>query len=223
MKPSLAAPGLLLALALALSVSSCSGDDDSAAAATDPADAGAAGAAGAAPQPPASVPAATGSVRSTGLPTVMDTGDGAELCLGAIAESYPPQCGGPAIPNWDWDAQDGTYDQQDDVRWGTYAVTGTWDGTSFTVTDALTGALYDPMMPEPATLPEPDVAYSADELEGISEGLRDELPGYQGSYADQEGHVLADVIYDDGSLQSYVDEAYGAGVVVLTLALVDVE
>lgn len=207
-----------LVLLCALTLSACTGDDGPVTA-SDPA---APGAPADPPQPPDAVPAAPGSVRSTGLPTVMDIGDGAELCLGAIAESYPPQCGGPAIPNWDWAAYDGTYDQQDDIRWGTYAVTGTWDGTSFTVTDALTGALYDPAIPEPVVLPEPTVDYSTSELEDISQALGDDLPGYQGSYADQDGHVLVDVIYDDGTLQSYVDEAYGAGVVVLNLALVDV-
>lgn len=217
MKPLLSGPVLLVVIAL--SVSGCSGDDGSGSA-TDPA---APGAPAVAPQPPVAVPAAPGRVRSTQLPTVMDAGSGVELCLGAIAESYPPQCGGPAIPNWDWAAYDGTYDQQGDIRWGTYAVTGTWDGTSFTVTDAITGALYDPMMPEPVVLPEPSVAYSQTELEDISRALADDLPGYQGSYPDDEGHVRADVTYDDGSLQAYVDEAYGAGVVVLNGALADLE
>jgi hypothetical protein len=211
---------LMLAPLLLLAVTACTGDDGPASAA-DPAAAPAAPADTDDPQPPAAVPAAPGEVRSTGLPTVMDTGDGAELCLGAIAESYPPQCGGPAITNWDWSEQE-YFDEQGGTRWGTFAVTGTWDGTSFTVTDAITGALYDPMVPEPVVLPEPSVAYGPDELEGISGSLADDLPGYQGSYVDQDGHVLVDVLYDDGSLQEYVDAAYGAGVVVVNGALVDV-
>lgn len=213
------AAATLLALLLVLAASGCSGGDsptqaaDPAAAPDSPAEQ---------PEPPAEVPAAPGKVRSTGLPTVMDTGDGAELCLGAVAESYPPQCSGPAITNWDWAEQEG-YDEQGSTRWGTFAVTGTWDGTSFTVTDALTGALYDSMVPEPVVLPEPSVSHSVAELEAIAEGLADELPGYQGAFADGEGHVLVDVTYDDGTLQRYVDEAYGAGVVVVNGALVDLE
>lgn len=212
-------PVLLLALTLSLtlSLSACSGDDASATA-TDPA---APGSPADAPQPPDAVPPAPGKVRSTGLPTVMDTGAGAVLCLGAVAESYPPQCGGPAIPNWDWATYDGTYEEQGDVRWGMYAVTGTWDGTSFSVTDAIMAALYDSVVPEPVVLPEPSVAYDQAELEDISEALATDLPGYQSSSADGEGHVLADVTYDDGTLQAYVDEAYGAGVVVLNGALSD--
>jgi len=155
----------------------------------------------------------------------MDTGDGAELCLGAVAESYPPQCGGPAITNWDWDSESlqGILDEQGDIRWGTFAVTGTWDGTAFTVTDAIPGPLYDPMPEEPVVLPDPSVDYSQSELDDISTSLDEELPGYQGSYADQEGHVLVDVLYDDGSIQDYVDAAYGDGVVVVIGGLVDVD
>ncbi len=215
MKISLLAPALLLTAAVSLA--GCSGDDGPSTA-TDPAGAGAAK-----PTPPTAIPAAPGQVRSANLATVMDTGDGVELCLGAIAESYPPQCSGPAITNWVWKDYRGTFEQQGSTRWATYAVTGSWDGTSFAVTEAIMGALWDPMRLEPPVLPEPGTTYSQAELETISEGLSDELPGYQGSYADQEGHVLADVTYDDGTLQAYVDEAYGDNVVVVSGALVDVE
>ena len=136
-----------------------------------------------------------------------DTGDDlVELCLGPIAESYPPQCGGPAITNWDWKSVDGMFEQQGDVRWGTFAVTGTWDGTAFTVSDAIPAALYDPMPEEPPVYPEPSVDLSDTELQRIADEVSG-LPGIQGAYADTEtGHVLTDVTYDDGSYQDYVDE-----------------
>ena len=151
----------------------------------------------------------------------MDTGDGAELCLGPVAESYPPQCGGPAITNWDWDEQRGMFEQQGDVRWGTFAVTGTWDGTAFTVSNVIPGPLYDPGPEEPLELPEPSKDLGADELDAIATDLGSSLPGAQGAYADDAGHVLVDVLYDDDNLQEYVDAKYGAGVVVVTGALVD--
>ena len=34
--------------------------------------------------------------------------------------------------------------------------------------------------------------------------------------------MLVDVVYDDGTLQEWVDEEYGAGVVLISSALVDV-
>jgi len=59
-----------------------------------------------------------------------------ELCLGPIAESYPPQCGGPPIRGWRWTDYEGHYDQVGQVRWGEFVVTGTWDGDTFVVTHA---------------------------------------------------------------------------------------
>jgi len=83
-----------------------------------------------------SVPPADGRVRSLGPAMVLDDGR-PELCLGAIAESWPPQCGGPPIKGWDWSAHDGAFDQQGDVRWGEFMLTGTWDGTTFEVIEAI--------------------------------------------------------------------------------------
>lgn len=207
---------LALTISASLALAGCSGDNGSDDVATDP------GGAGDGATAPTAPPAAPGDVRSRNLITVMDkdsTDDLVELCLGAIAESYPPQCGGPAITNWDWSAQKGMFDEEGDVRWGTFAVTGTWNGTSFTVSDAIPGALYDPMPEEPATLPEPSKDYTDDELAGFAEDLM-EIPGVQGAYG-ADGHVLVDVSYDDGSYQEYADATYGEGVVVVTGALVD--
>lgn len=88
-------------------------------------------------------PVPDGEVRTSGLVMVIDEGDGPELCLGAVAESYPPQCGGPALADFDWG--DAGSEEASGVRWGSYALTGTFDGTSFTVTDAIPAALYDTM------------------------------------------------------------------------------
>lgn len=63
--------------------------------------------------------------------TVMDTGDAIELCLGALLESYPPQCSGIPLTGWDWTGIDGS-EHEGDIQWGAYAVQGTYNGTSFT-------------------------------------------------------------------------------------------
>jgi hypothetical protein len=55
---------------------------------------------------------------------------GPQLC-DAVAESYPPQCEGPDIVGWDWDAVKA--DSAQGVTWGTYTLFGTWDGKRFTV------------------------------------------------------------------------------------------
>jgi hypothetical protein len=133
--------GLALAAA-ALMLSACSSEGEMRAVDPDAADDASATTSGAAPQP---VP--DGPVRTRGLVTVLDPGTGPELCLGAVAESYPPQCGGPAIEGWEWG--DMGFEEASGVTWGSYAVTGTFDGTTFTATDAIPAALYDAMAEPP--------------------------------------------------------------------------
>lgn len=56
---------------------------------------------------------------------------GPQLCA-TVAESDPPQCGGPDIVGWDWEAVEHT--SRRGVRWGSYRVVGTWDGDRLTLT-----------------------------------------------------------------------------------------
>jgi hypothetical protein len=102
------------------------------------------GSAAAAPSDGAPTPVPDGEVRTQGLVMVLDDGDGPEMCLGGVAESYPPQCGGPALTDFDWG--DVGFEEASGVKWGSYALTGTFDGTTFTVTDAIPAALYDVMV-----------------------------------------------------------------------------
>ncbi len=55
-----------------------------------------------APASAAPTPVPDGEVRTSGLVTVLDNGEGPQLCLGAVAESYPPQCGGPELEDFDF-------------------------------------------------------------------------------------------------------------------------
>jgi hypothetical protein len=267
---------------------------------------------------PTAAPVPSGEV--TGLGMVIDQGAGTSLCLGPIAESYPPQCEGIPLEGWDWAARD-DFEDAGGVKFATYAVTGTFDGTTMTVTqEPISGALYDPM-PDPAagrlqstpcpepeggweivnraranaqaleraeqsaialdgyathwvdqfsgleissgeTEPEPDPDMGSDPmmdplqlilnvqvsgdvddatqslrtvwggalcvtnprhepatLEEIATSLRD-LPGVLGTYA-MNDRVVAETIYDDGSLQDYADDAYGTDTVVVTSSLRD--
>ena len=209
MTPTLASLRLLALAPLLLALTACGGDETVArdTGSTDPAD-------------PAGPPALAlpADVRTANLAMVMDTGKGPEVCLGPIAESWPPQCSGPALLGWDW-AEHEMSERQGKVRWGSFAITGSWDGQALTASDAIPAALYDVMVPEPSTPPDPDPAVPAAELQRIAEELQEVLPGVQGTYA-AETHVLADVTYDDGSLQEWADATYGEGVVVLVSALV---
>ena len=160
-----------------------------------------------------------GEVRGTG--TVMDVAGTIELCLGAVAESYPPQCSGVPIVGWSWDGVDGS-ESSGDVRWGAYAVTGTYDGRTFTMTQPpLLLALYDPIASddpvggEPGAIPESELIAIQDGLPAV---LGDDGSQYLGSFP-EKGRLWVDVVWDDGTLQSAAAEDYGADVVVFRSAL----
>ncbi|MET3768768.1 hypothetical protein ABIB15_001452 [Marisediminicola sp. UYEF4] len=169
--------------------------------------------------PPSAI-AADGEVLGTAT-VLQKLGEDPQLCLGAVADSYPPQCGGPTISGWDWAAVDGE-ESASDVTWGSYAVQGTWDGTTFTVTQPpLMLALYDPIANvDPREDPANAGAADEEEFLAIQEALHGavDVLGFYPS----NGYVFVDVIYDDGQIQQYMDEVYGAEVVAVRTALRDV-
>jgi hypothetical protein len=88
----------------------------------------------------ACAPPGTGPTGSVALPeqryqvtaTVLQRdGSTPQLCA-AVAESYPPQCGGPEIINWNWSVVES--ESASGTTWGEYVLVGTWDGERFTVT-----------------------------------------------------------------------------------------
>ncbi len=195
------APLVLLGVLLA---AGC-GDD----AATDPAGAGDP----TVPAMPTAIPAADGPVVGVGL--VLDA-DGPELCLGPVAESWPPQCSGVVLDGWVWREHAGEFERAGDVRFGSFAVTGAFDGTTMTYESAVSGALYDPMpIPEPTS--GAAESHSGEELQAIADELL-RLPGAL-SASPGDNLVVLDVVHDDGSLQGWADATYGDGLVFLRSAL----
>jgi hypothetical protein len=169
---------------------------------------------------PTAVPAASGPVSTAGLVTVMDTGT-PEACLGPVAESFPPQCSGPELVGWDWADHDGVFEERGDVRWGQFAITGTWDGTRLTPTSAVAAALYDAMPAAEPSYPTPGKPLDDSALQEIRGELQD-LPGAQGASV-ADGRVVVDVTYDDGSTQDWADATYGPGIVAVRSVLVDAD
>ena len=148
----------------------------------------------------------------------MDVAGSVELCLGPVAESYPPQCSGLPVQGWTWDGVEGS-EISGDSTWGVYAVHGTFDGETFTVTQPpVMLALYDPMMIEDPTGGEPGPTDEATLL-----GIQEELPSALGlsylSSSPQDGRLWVDVVWDDGTWQKAADDDYGADVVVIRSAL----
>ena len=71
----------------------------------------------------------------TNTTVLEDATTGPRLCLGGVASSLPPQCGGVQITNWSWDAVTGE-ETAGEGTWGEFHVVGTYDGEVFTVTAA---------------------------------------------------------------------------------------
>ena len=164
------------------------------------------------------IPAADGIVATRNLVTVMDTGDPV-LCLGAVAESYPPQCSGPPIAGWSWKDQQGAFEKSGDIRWGLFSLQGTWDGRTFTVTSSIPAALYDTgPVEEPPT---GDAGPVPDEEEILRSLERDPLPGTL-TVVPAGGVITVDVVHDDGSIQADATARFGDAVTV-TSALVPIQ
>src|SRR5215218_9391648 len=78
----------------------------------------------------------TDPVELIGQGLVLENGShGPQLCLGAIATSLPPQCGGPDIANWDWAKVSGESSVAGTTE-GSYIVIGHFDRVAnvFTLT-----------------------------------------------------------------------------------------
>lgn len=177
---------------------------------------------GAAPDLPTSPgsPAADRYVIGQGTVLEID-GEDPVFCLGPVMESYPPQCDGPAIVGWDWEGID-IKESSNGVTWGTFAVVGEWDGAVFTVKETpIPLALYDPPAqdPDPRTDPENAGAGTEDELVAMQEDLH-EFADFEvlTSYPDN-GYLWVTVLYDDGSIQDYLDAVYGEDRVAVVSAL----
>jgi hypothetical protein len=126
--------------------------------------------------------------------TVLESPDhGPQLCQ-AVAESYPPQCGGSDVVGWDWADVEGE-ETAGGTIWGTYQVTGTWDGSRLTLTERpappqaqeLNGGVdLSTPCPEPAGgWQVADEATTTDEALGMAQERANSLPGFAGLWIDQ--------------------------------------
>ncbi|NYE20408.1 hypothetical protein [Microbacterium immunditiarum] len=136
--------------------------------------------------------------------TVLDDGDGAELCLGAMAASYPPQCGGPSLVGWDWSRYVGEFEDAAGVRWGSFILTGTYDADAdaFTPIEVASGADYEwpqvDMTDFASPCPDPDGGWRVlDEAKATFEAmnatfeLAARLDGYATAWMDQSPNPAA--------------------------------
>lgn len=190
--------GIVLAVALAAALTGCGrATGETAADVTTPAVPAA--------SPTAMLPAA-GPVRARA--TVLDEGEGPMLCLGSIADSYPPQCSGPDVAGWAWDEH--PHESSAGVRWGGYTMEGSWDGTTFTPTDVRetipedwpeedVAALFASRCPAPdgGWVPVDPATTTGDAL-SAAHRVAEELPDYAISWGDQTiNPVWPETVQDD--------------------------
>ena len=90
-----------------------------------------------------------------------DAKHGPQLCAGVLTASYPPQCAGPDVIGWDWDAVEHTSILG--TNEGSYLVVGTFHGERFTLTEP---AVPDDGRIERPAEPFPDLASPCPEPTG---------------------------------------------------------
>lgn len=150
--------------------------------------------------------------------------DSAGLCA-VVAESYPPQCEGLPVTGWEWDAV--PHEEASGVRWGTYIVTGTFDGKAFTLTeealpvDEVDMADYPHLEYTEPEFGDPAEDLSAAELDAIATELADRFPAIVfGGYADEEhGAAVVDTLLVSAELEAYAAEHFPEDTVVFTSVL----
>lgn len=160
--------------------------------------------------------------RVIGVGTVLDDAGDVALCMGAIMESYPPQCSGVPLGDWTWDGVDGS-ETSGDATWGAYAVYATYDGERLTRTDPpIMLALYDTVAPEDPT-GGVEGSTAEDELTRVQDDISARLGTDALTVGTDRGYVWLQVVWDDGTLQDAVDAEYGDEVVVVTSALREID
>ena len=155
--------------------------------------------------------------------TVLDdpaSSDDPQLCIGAVAESAPPQCSGIVLTGWDWEAVEGDYMEQGEARWGLFTVEGDYspDDETLAVTSVDTEATDE--LPVTPTCEGDECVQPTDELKDIASEIMSTTPGVLSATVDGFGTVNVSVAFDDGSLQNSLDEQYGEGIVEVTSVLV---
>jgi len=146
---------------------------------------------------------------------------GPQLCLGAVRDSYPPQCFGPDVINWTWDLVEGAQSASGTTWVDEAHLTGSWDAAArtFTVASARIATDADRSRFDEATT-EPDFSVPCPEPEGGWPARNQEwpgeqvhlLPGYAGSWVDASQQVMTvkftgDLAQAEAAVRQYYSDA----------------
>lgn len=148
------------------------------------------------------VPAAE-VTRYRGTFTVLESVDHPPQLCGGVDESLPPQCGGADVIGWDWDSVEGEESRQG-TTWGSFEVTGTWDGESLTLKEppgppgpsshlSSTSGPTSPCPRPPGGWAPLDESTTTHETQDEAAALAQALPTFAGLWVDQSiNPALAD-------------------------------
>lgn len=146
------------------------------------------------------------------LTTVIDSGDGPELCIGGVADSLPPQCSGPVAAGLD---MEGWSEEMNHVRWGDRSVVVTWppiDGVVDVVSDS-------PIVAWDAAYPPDELPAECHDVEtaagagAINEYARSLGARNGGLYIANDGTLVLQVVGDPTPHREAMAEFGGACVV----------
>lgn len=155
----------------------------------------------------AELPRPSTSAPVVALGTVLEQESGTDagtpmLCM-MVLTSYPPQCGGPEVIGWNWDAVD--HEEANGVRWSdSIALRITYDGPANTVEllEIVDSSEADSALPPPHTSGLDDATLAQ---------LQRDLIALERSDILSFGGSQIEVIFDDGSIQAVFDAQFGAG------------
>lgn len=101
--------------------------------------------------------------------TLVDDGNGLELCIGGVAESLPPQCTGPVVAGLD---PEGWTETQSGVTWGEREVVVEWPPVDGQLQLIASGP---PNYPQPSEVEveDPEGSYGLATLDAITDQLED--------------------------------------------------
>lgn len=157
-----------------------------------------------------------------GALTVLENATHGPQLAAVTTASYPPMGGALDVANWDWDAVEHT--EQGGVLWGSYIVTGTFNGEAFELTEEPIPTEEADMADYPhleytePEIPEPSEDLSESALDAIVTDLTERFPKVVSAGRADAAHGVAviDTLFVTPEMESYAAQSYPEGTIVFT-------
>jgi hypothetical protein len=142
-----------------------------------------------------------------GVATMLETDDGGAEIAAVLSDVLYPTSFHIPVVGVDWDAVSGPRGPGILPRWGTWELTGTWDGNVLTLTEPPASPLYEPsrhLNDESYYYCYDDVAFVAtrDELKSATSGLRAGIRTTAWARPDGSCGLLVQAVFDSPELRA---------------------